>query len=129
MKNYWADKRQRFEILARFDFACAYCGRRPPEVKLHVDHKFPKEAGGNDSDRNLVAACADCNLGKGKRIYAFTGARAPEDFLIVNLPLTHKTASRLLRLVYDTELTIIDWLKFKIDEAYEARFKRPKEST
>jgi hypothetical protein len=66
-------KRQRFDVLARCGFACVYCGRRPPEVILHVDHGLPVAHGGMNNDENLVAACRDCNYGKHARIYATAG--------------------------------------------------------
>lgn len=56
--------RTRFEVLKRDDFTCRYCGRKAPEVKLHVDHIVPVALGGTGEMFNLVAACADCNLGK-----------------------------------------------------------------
>lgn len=55
---------QRFEILARDNFTCRYCGRRAPHVQLHVDHVHPVSRGGTDDPLNLVAACVDCNMGK-----------------------------------------------------------------
>ena len=48
--------------------ACVYCGRRPPEVKLHVDHRFPASRGGSSSYENLQFLCADCNLRKSARL-------------------------------------------------------------
>lgn len=54
----------RFFILARDKFTCQYCGQAAPNVHLHVDHVHPKSKGGGDEPTNLVAACADCNLGK-----------------------------------------------------------------
>lgn len=57
-------KRTRFEVLKRDGFACRYCGRRPPEVELVVDHVFPVASGGGNEMANLAAACRDCNLGK-----------------------------------------------------------------
>ena len=57
----------RWAVLERDGFACVYCGRRPPEIVLHVDHMLPRSKGGADSFDNLVAACQDCNLGKGVR--------------------------------------------------------------
>ncbi|ORU98083.1 HNH endonuclease, partial [Mycolicibacterium canariasense] len=57
-------KRLRFEILRRDNHTCRYCGRRAPEVQLHVDHVVPTTLGGTDDPTNLVAACADCNSGK-----------------------------------------------------------------
>lgn len=31
-------KALRFEVLRRDGFACTYCGRRPPDIELHIDH-------------------------------------------------------------------------------------------
>lgn len=55
----------RFRVFARDGFVCLYCGRRPPEVKLHADHILPRNLGGQDVMENLTTACQDCNLGKG----------------------------------------------------------------
>lgn len=57
----------RFEILRRDGFCCQYCGRKAPDVVLHVDHRHPRSAGGLNTVDNLVTACRDCNLGKGIR--------------------------------------------------------------
>lgn len=54
----------RFLILLRDKFTCQYCGRKPPEVKLEIDHKYPKSKGGPTSMDNLITACRDCNNGK-----------------------------------------------------------------
>lgn len=58
-------KSLRFAVLRRDDFSCTYCGCRPPEVILHVDHETPWSKGGFTEMSNLRTACADCNLGKG----------------------------------------------------------------
>ncbi len=57
----------RFEVFRRDDFTCVYCGRKAPDVVLHADHIVPWSAAGPTSLENLVAACSDCNLGKGAR--------------------------------------------------------------
>lgn len=57
-------KRLRFAILKRDGFACLYCGRRPPEAELEVDHVRPRSRGGSDDPSNLVTACRECNRGK-----------------------------------------------------------------
>lgn len=57
----------RFAVLVRDAYTCQYCGRRAPEVELHVDHRKPVSQGGSDTLDNLVAACVDCNLGKSNR--------------------------------------------------------------
>lgn len=56
----------RFRVLARDKFTCQYCGRKPPEVVLHVDHIIPHASGRliPDTEHNLVTACRQCNLGK-----------------------------------------------------------------
>lgn len=59
--------RARFDILARDNYTCRYCGRQAPSVVLHVDHVIPVVKGGTDDPDNLVTACYDCNEGKGPR--------------------------------------------------------------
>jgi hypothetical protein len=57
--------RLRFRILARDGHACVYCGARPPDVRLVIDHVIPRMFGGTDHPSNLAAACDLCNAGKG----------------------------------------------------------------
>jgi catechol 2,3-dioxygenase-like lactoylglutathione lyase family enzyme len=47
---------------------CMRCGRRPPEIKLHVDHAFPASRAGSSKYANLQFLCADCNLTKSKKL-------------------------------------------------------------
>lgn len=65
--NRQISRRLRFAVLYRDNFTCAYCGRTPPEVVLHADHKVPFSQGGPTTLENLTAACADCNMGKSNR--------------------------------------------------------------
>lgn len=57
----------RFEVLKRDRFTCCYCGKHPPDVLLEIDHVVPRVDGGLDELSNLLAACTDCNRGKGAR--------------------------------------------------------------
>lgn len=57
--------RLRFRVLNRCNFACVYCGRKSVEAKLQIDHVIPKSKGGTNEESNLVAACWECNIGKG----------------------------------------------------------------
>jgi hypothetical protein len=57
----------RFEVFKRDSFKCQYCGESAPEVILHVDHIKPVVEGGKNELTNLITACVNCNLGKGKR--------------------------------------------------------------
>jgi len=57
--------KMRFEVLKRDKNTCVYCGRKSPDIVLHVDHVVAVALGGTNSLSNLVAACEDCNRGKG----------------------------------------------------------------
>ena len=58
----------RFDVFRRDGFTCQYCGRRPPDVVLEVDHILPVAEGGTNDILNLTAACQHCNRGKGKKL-------------------------------------------------------------
>jgi hypothetical protein len=55
---------KRFDLFKRDGFTCQYCGRRPPEVVLEIDHIEPVSKGGDDDPINLITSCYDCNRGK-----------------------------------------------------------------
>jgi len=59
----WRKTRER--ILRRDRQTCQYCGADANTV----DHIIPRRLGGNDSDDNLLAACARCNYSKGGRFF------------------------------------------------------------
>ncbi|MDD5571926.1 MAG: HNH endonuclease [Bacteroidales bacterium] len=59
-------KKVRFEIFKRDNFTCCYCGRKPPDVMLEVDHIIPVAQNGNNDINNLLTSCFNCNRGKGK---------------------------------------------------------------
>jgi hypothetical protein len=58
-------KKKRFKVLRACGFRCRYCGCSSTEVRLGIDHVVPVIRGGTDDESNLVAACFDCNIGKG----------------------------------------------------------------
>lgn len=53
-------------VLARHGGRCAYCLKYTQS--LHLDHIYPVGRGGLNVARNLVVACAKCNLAKHARI-------------------------------------------------------------
>jgi hypothetical protein len=57
-------KRMRFEVFKRDSFTCQYCGAKPPEVPLEIDHIIPVSKDGKNTKNNLITACFDCNRGK-----------------------------------------------------------------
>lgn len=67
MKRKNLSKKIRFEVFKRDNFTCQYCGKKSPDVILHVDHIIPVSKGGNNDLINLITACKDCNLGKSDR--------------------------------------------------------------
>jgi len=59
------NQRERFLIMRRDGFKCTYCGRKPEEAELEIDHIVPLAGGGTDEESNLTTACGTCNRGKG----------------------------------------------------------------
>lgn len=68
-------KSARFAIFQRDGFTCAYCGRRPPNAVLEIDHIVPLAEGGTNDDTNLITSCEDCNAGKGKKVLVGPGPK------------------------------------------------------
>lgn len=54
----------RLLILERDNFCCLLCGRKPPEVKLEVDHIQRVADGGKSIEKNLRTLCFECNHGR-----------------------------------------------------------------
>lgn len=69
-------KKVRFEVFKRDSFTCQYCGKKAPDVVLHVDHIQPVSGGGKNDILNLVTACEGCNSGKGSTPLDDTSALA-----------------------------------------------------
>lgn len=68
MKRVGISKRVRFQIFSRDGFTCAYCGSKPPDVILEVDHINPVSKGGLNNEMNIITSCFDCNRGKSDRL-------------------------------------------------------------
>ena len=56
----------RAKILWRDRSRCRMSGRTPQEdgIKLHIDHKIPRDWGGKTEEDNLWSLCDECNAGK-----------------------------------------------------------------
>lgn len=67
MKRKGPTKKIRFEVFKRDSFTCQYCGKKAPDVVLHVDHIEPISKDGDNNILNLITACDACNAGKGDR--------------------------------------------------------------
>lgn len=99
-------KKNRFEVFKRDSFTCVYCGGKPPNVVLEIDHIDPVSLGGDNDINNLVTSCFDCNRGKS------------------NTPLTNipSKLSDHIETVKEKELQIVEYKKFlKSVKARETR--------
>lgn len=111
-------KRTRFQIFDRDGFTCQYCGCRPPDVILEVDHVDPRANGGSNDPTNLVTSCADCNRGKSDRKLGSTPPRpdADKDYLCSQQEIVEAArfleARRAMDAVRDAVVTRLeeDWL-------------------
>lgn len=65
----------RASLLRRDEHRCQYCGVRPPNSQLTIDHVLPRAQGGRTSWENCVAACVRCNSRKGDRTPGRAGLR------------------------------------------------------
>jgi 5-methylcytosine-specific restriction endonuclease McrA len=65
----------RFNIYARDDNTCQYCGGRFARADLNLDHVIPRSRGGATSWENVVCSCVPCNLRKGGRTPDEAGMR------------------------------------------------------
>lgn len=92
-----ASKRLRFEVFKRDEFTCQYCGRRPPEVVLELDHIHPRAAGGKDDEINLVTACVDCNRGKSDKKLGDIHPRPDVDLKFLEVQQELAEAARYLK--------------------------------
>jgi|LakMenE01Jun11ns_1017448.scaffolds.fasta_scaffold9921106_8 5-methylcytosine-specific restriction endonuclease McrA len=54
----------RYNIFRRDEHKCVYCGT---SKNLTLDHVLPKSRGGENTWKNLVTCCGECNLNKGDK--------------------------------------------------------------
>ena len=92
----WIRKDKRLAIYLRDECECAYCGS---QESLTLDHLVPVCKGGSNSQTNLVTACIECNLKRGKkrwRAYAegFEGAVSRINKLRRRSIYTHRKTAR-----------------------------------
>ena len=58
----------RFNVFARDNNTCQYCGEKLPRSELNLDHVVPRSQGGLSTWENMVCSCFTCNRVKGGRI-------------------------------------------------------------
>lgn len=58
------NQQDKFRIAHRDNFTCQFCGDKPGNAGLEVDHIIPVSKYGSDNDENLITTCKKCNRGK-----------------------------------------------------------------
>ena len=56
------------ETKKKYNYTCAICGRKEPEIKLTIDHIVPISERGTNWISNIQPLCQNCNCKKGKRL-------------------------------------------------------------
>lgn len=90
-------KSLRFEIFARDGFICQYCGSRPPDCVLEVDHIHPVSRGGTDDSINLVTSCYECNRGKRAKVLSQIAPRPDADMALLQIQQELAEAKRFMK--------------------------------
>lgn len=116
VKSYKRKKRairfSRYNVYLRDNKTCQYCGQKPGENHINLEHIVPRSRGGKTTWTNIVVSCIDCNSKK--------GARTPEEagMKLLRKPEQPKrlrdTGFRRPRQDKSTPVEWKDW----IDEAY-----------
>ena len=65
----------RFNIFARDENRCQYCGQQFARMELNLDHVIPRAQGGRSTWENVVCSCLRCNREKGGRTPAQASVR------------------------------------------------------
>jgi 5-methylcytosine-specific restriction endonuclease McrA len=65
----------RFNVFARDNNTCQYCGEKLLRSELNLDHVVPRSQGGLSTWENMVCSCFTCNRVKGGRMPEEAGMR------------------------------------------------------
>jgi len=89
----------RRNIFLRDAHMCQYCGCRPSNDDLTIDHILPRSRGGKSSWENVVVACVRCNTKKGNHLpnecgmHPLTQPRKPSWLAALRLAPAHDDRS------------------------------------
>jgi hypothetical protein len=119
VKRKGISKTVRFEVFKRDGFTCVYCGKKPPEVMLVIDHIVPVIAGGDNEMPNLVAACQGCNAGKSDKPVGAIIARP--DTAMITLELEQEVQELLrFREVKEQHAELMESITYHLLEVWDA---------
>ena len=103
---------KRFKVFERDGYTCRYCGSRPPEVVLEVDHFIPVKEGGDNEMTNLLTSCKQCNQGKKARL-----SRSPDESVEYSTVISDKKeVIKQLKEITRLNSEIVQYLDFHVDE-------------
>lgn len=108
-------KRTRFEIFKRDNFTCQYCGTRPPDVVLELDHIHPVSLGGDSDEMNLITSCDVCNRGKGAKVLGERIIRPDADIEFLRSQQEIAEAHRYIKAREQNvalQSKVIEWLSY-----------------
>jgi len=93
----------KLKTLVLSDGICAYCGKTPLRdgVRLHADHKIPRDWGGTNERDNLQPLCSECNENK-KNLWADYDEYKDKVREITKYDEPHKRIGELLK-AFDNE--------------------------
>ncbi len=74
----------RFNIFARDNNTCQYCGKRFSRTELNLDHVNPRSQGGVSTWENIVCSCHACN--RSAKVAALPGAIQHDADLMASAP-------------------------------------------
>jgi len=104
IKRKTVSKKTRFEIFKRDSFTCQYCGKKAPDIVLHLDHITPVSMGGKNNLLNYVTSCVECNTGKGATMLSDSSsvekARRQTEFL--------QQRREQIEMMRDWQLSLVD---------------------
>lgn len=88
-------KTLRAKILTRDGRRCRMCGKTvdDDQIKLHIDHKIPREWGGLTVEENVWALCSACNEGKRNYFACFDSEQMQQ---ILTYSSVHRRMAELL---------------------------------
>lgn len=108
----------RFNVMARDNHTCAYCGKKPWKVQapdyeeLTLDHVIPRSKGGKTTWLNIVTACIDCNRKKADK--------SPKEMnMILRFEPRYPTAPDILRMSICKHRIEKEWVDYLPEQAKE----------
>lgn len=58
------------ELKIKSNYACCFCNKSEPTIKLTIDHIIPLAKGGNNYISNIQPLCGSCNSSKKDKVVA-----------------------------------------------------------